>query len=104
MTLLLPALTGFMSGNLHQDWDVEVSDPMEAVGSFAASEPLHFVMQAIGEGRVLLAMRRSEEELATDLLSMGCYYRPLEPCTIRAWLEELVDAMARTMAARLNKP
>lgn len=96
----MKALQSFLGGYLHQDWDVEASDPQELVAEFAR-EKLELVAEAIGEIEILLSMTQSEDEVARRAYEMGCYFDP-QPVSMRNWLAGAARTMVREVATRLK--
>jgi len=91
------SLAGFLSGYLHQDWDLDYTGAEEAVREFASTSTEDSVLKALGELTVLLASDRSEYELEQYLKDASCYYRPIDS-TIREWLNTLAYKIAKTAA------
>jgi len=93
------SLAGFLSGYLHQDWDLEFSGAEEAVREFGSTSTDVSVLKARRKLTVLLASDRSEDELEQYLRDASCYYRPIDT-TIRESLNTVEDETAKTAALR----
>jgi hypothetical protein len=84
--------SSFLAGYLHQDWDVEYADAIEAAIDYARTERSATVRVTMNELKQLIEADMSEEALAKWRLNVGCYFRPSGPS--RAWLSQLHDVMA----------
>lgn len=76
MTKEPSALAEFLSGYLHQDWDLEADDPRELVEEFATTADPAVLAQVDQEIATLLERCDGEDELADQLLALGSYYDP----------------------------
>ncbi len=83
------ALRAFLSGYLHQDWDVEYATAVEAAVDFVRNEPPVVVAAARKQLMSLLRADPPEQALQRYLQEAGCGYHP--PGLIKDWLEQLAQ-------------
>lgn len=96
----LDNLTGFLSGYLHQDWDVEYADVYAAADDFGRSEGLDVVLATLGEIAQLVESHPTESDWEAFLLGAGCYYRPTPAENVADWLLTMASRAASTAALR----
>lgn len=84
----LPHLAGFLSGYLHQDWDVEYADARDAARGYAQDEA-SLIPITIEEIDTLRSRALPDSELAAWMSMAGCYYRPAEESSFDALLLDL---------------
>lgn len=97
----LPGLSAFLGGYLHQDWDLEYSDPSAAAASFASNESVELVVGVLGELAMVNAAGLDENAIADVLQGAGCYFRPTETSG-KHWLVGLEREIGSALWARLS--
>jgi hypothetical protein len=96
----LPALSAFLAGYLHQDWDLEYEDASAAAANFASNESVEVVLGVLGELAMVNAASLDESAVETILRDAGCYYRPTE-ASAESWLVGLERQIGSALWARL---
>lgn len=97
----LSALSAFLAGYLHQDWDLEYEDASAATADFAANESVEVVLGVLGELAMVNAAALDPSALETILRGAGCYYRPTET-SAESWLLGLEREIGSAVWARLS--
>lgn len=95
------ALSAFLAGYLHQDWDLEYSDASAAAVEFASSESIELVVGVLGELAMVNAAVLDESAIEDILHQAGCYYRPTE-MAVDAWLVSLEREIGAALWARVS--
>ena len=85
-------LAGFLSGYLHQDYDLEFSSPSAAAYGFGSTEPRETVLLVLGEFAMFRAAGLDEAEIEFFLVASGCDCRPIES-SLTAWIGSLEEQM-----------
>lgn len=90
-------LDGFLSGYLHQDWDIEYADVYSAADDFGQSSRPSVVLQAVAEICELVASRPDNWEKI--LRDAGCGVLPPGDLSVADWLLTMAARMARAAIA-----
>lgn len=97
----LTALSAFLAGYLHQDWDLEYDDASAAAADFASNESVDAALDVLGELAMVNAASLDESAVEAILRGAGCYYRPTE-ASARSWLVGLEQEIGSALWARLS--
>lgn len=97
METAYPALWQFFGGYFHQDWDLAGPGWRDVVAGYIDEAGPEIVRQTADELAVLLRDVSDEDALRGVVLDgFGCFYLPdPDGVTMRAWLEEVRQALER---------